>query len=173
MEEFKIYKKTSSKLVSASVLILFAGFTALFGYVAKAYDHLGIAIILWICAAVLIGGMLCIFIINVRLYNDRIVIASIISKTVYFRDVSTIDVVDGNLVFRDSSEKVLVSITHQYVALEFSAILNFIMKHNPHIKLGASFISDEKLNEIIDIAAQKRLEKLIELLPDEFPEEEK
>ncbi|MDP4094566.1 MAG: hypothetical protein Q8920_14560 [Bacillota bacterium] len=100
-------------------------------------------------AVVIIGLALYICFSNIRLYNDRIEIKNFITKTTYFKDVSTLDIVGYNLIFRDSDQEALLALPIQNIVLDLTALLNFIRKHNPHVQLGASFIPEDKISEII------------------------
>ncbi len=118
-------------------------------------------------AAIMVGVIIFVNTINVRLYQDRIEIRALIKKTIYFKDVSTIDAKEYNIAFKNSTGKVLAAITLQFIGSQLSAMLSFIRKHNPHIKLGPSFIPEAEFNDMLEKAIENELIDIIDELPED------
>lgn len=166
MEEFKFSKK-GSKTPLNIILTLLGGILALGGYGFYANGVSDFAVIFWLLAAVMVGLIILVNISNVRLYHDRLEIRTLIKKTIYFKNVSTIDAKEYNIVFKNSSGKVLAAITLQFIGSELSAMLSFIDKHNPHIQLGPSFIPEAEFNDMLEKAIENEVLDIIEELPED------
>lgn len=142
-EEFKFFKRGYSKLFLYIFLMLFSAMLALWGYwVYTTSGNIIHSAVLWLLSVGMIGLTIVAYLCSVRLYQDRIELRYWIKKTVYLKDVSTLDIEGNNLAFKDSTGKVLTAIVIQYIGPQFTDMLKFIKKHNPHIELGMSFIPD-------------------------------
>ena len=166
MEEFKFPNNRRSKMIINAVFTVLCIALTIGGYGFYSIGLMSFAVIFWFLTAVMVAMVVLVFLSNIRLFQDRLETKTLIKKTIYFKDVSTIDAADFKIVFKDSTENVLASIPIQNIETVLSEMLNFIRKHNPHIKFGSSFIPENEFRNMLEKAIENDLLDINDELPE-------